>query len=236
MNHQPEILRLLNTRFVVTDIPVSSDRVRKVFANEANALYEIVDPLDRVYCGSDQLVVTERDAIPGKLSEVAAAYDRPILVTAPLVEANRLTENCTVSDLKVYQGRIEFRATTDEPTLIFIAANQHGNWRARINGAKTGISAGNYAFMVIPVAGGSSDVQLQYTDGKLLVGALLLIALGVFVLGYAVLSVNPVWRKVLFALCGLMLIGKNVLSVPGLKNVEISERQTTVELRATDPT
>ena len=63
----------------------------------------------------------------------------------------------------------------------------------------------------------------------------MLIALGVFVLGYAVLSVNPVWRKVLFALCGLMLIGKNVLSVPGLKNVEISERQTTVELRAADP-
>ncbi len=78
-------------------------------------------------------------------------------------------------------------------------------------------------------------MQLQYTDGKLLVGALLLIALGVFVLGYAVLSVNPVWRKVLFALCGLMLIGKNVLSVPGLKNVEISERQTTVEIRAADP-
>ncbi len=234
MNHQPRILRLLNTRFIVTDVPFSSDRVRKVFANEANALYEITDPLDRVYCGSDQLVVPERDAIPGKLSEVAADYDRPILVAAPLVEADKLTGNCAISDLKVYQGRIEFRATTDEPTLIFIAANHHGNWRARINGAEAGISAGNYAFMVIPVSAGSSDVQLQYTDYKLLAGALLLIGLGLFVLGYALLSVNLLWRKVLFALCGLMLIGKNALSVPGLKDVEISERQATVELRAAD--
>ena len=88
--------------------------------------------------------------------------------------------------------------------------------------------------MVIPVSAGSSDVQLQYTDYKLLAGALLLIGLGLFVLGYALLSVNLLWRKVLFALCGLMLIGKNALSVPGLKDVEISERQATVELRAAD--
>jgi hypothetical protein len=78
-------------------------------------------------------------------------------------------------------------------------------------------------------------VQLQYTDQKLFLGALLLIGFGLFVLGYALLAVNPIWRKILFALCALMLIGKNALSVPGLKNIEISERETAVELRVEDP-
>ena len=231
MHHHPEILRLLNTRFVVSDIPVSSDRVRKTFDNEANALYEITDPLDRVYCGTDQLVVPKTRKIPRKLSEVATAYDRPILVTVPLVDQSKLTENCSISDLKVYQGRIEFRATSDEPTLIFIAVNHHNNWRAYTGGAQTKISAGNYAFMVVQVPAGTSDVRLQYTDRKLFLGAVLLIGFGLFVLGYAALSVNPVWRKILFALCALMLIGKNALSVPGLKNAEIPERETAVELR-----
>ena len=235
MHHHPEILRLLNTRFIVSDIPVASDRVRKVFANEANALYEITDPLDRVYCGTDQLVVPKTAAIPRKLSEAATTYDRPILVTAPLVDESKLTDNCSISDLKVYQGRIEFHATSDEPTLIFIAANHHNNWRARVDGARTKISAGNYAFMVVQVPAGSNNVQLQYTDQKLFLGALLLIGFGLFVLGYALLSVNPIWRKILFALCALMLIGKNALSVPGLKNIEISERETAVELRVEDP-
>jgi hypothetical protein len=235
MHHHPEILRLLNTRFIVSDIPVASDRVRKVFANEANALYEITDPLDRVYCGTDQLVVPKTAAIPGKLSEAATTYDRPILVTAPLVDESKLTDNCSISDLKVYQGRIEFHATSDEPTLIFIAANHHSNWRARIDGARTKISAGNYAFMVVQVPAGSNNVQLQYTDQKLFLGALLLIGFGLFVLGYALLAVNPLWRKILFALCALMLIGKDALSVPGLKNIEISERETAVELRVEDP-
>ena len=235
MHHHPEILRLLNTRFVVSDIPVASDRVRKVFANEANTLYEITDPLDRVYCGTDQLVIPETDTIPGKLSEAATAYDRPILVTAPLVDKTKLTENCSIADLKVYQGKIDFRATSDEPTLVFIATNHHNNWRARIDGTRTEINAGNYAFMVVRVPAGSSDVQLQYTDQKLFLGALFLIGFGLFVLGYAVLSVNPIWRKLLFALCAVMLIGKNALSVPGLKNVEISEREAAVELRVVDP-
>ena len=136
--------------------------------------------------------------------------------------------------MKVYQGKIDFRATSDEPTLVFIATNHHNTWRARIDETRTEINAGNYAFMVVRVPAGSSDVQLQYTDQKLFLGALFLIGFGLFVLGYAVLSVNPIWRKLLFALCAVMLIGKNALSVPGLKNVEISEREAAVELRVVD--
>ena len=234
MHHRPEILRLLNTRFVVTDIPLAGDRVQERFTNEANTLYEITDPLDRVYCGTDQLVVSNTDEIPRRLAEAVTAYDRPIFVTTPLVDESQLTANCSISDLKVYQGKIEFHARADKPTLIFIATNHHENWRARIDGIRTGISAGNYAFMVVPVPAGSSEVQLEYTDEKLLLGAFLLIGFGFFVLGYAALATNPTWRKALFVLCALILIGKNAPSVPGLKNLEISEREVALELGPAD--
>ena len=88
--------------------------------------------------------------------------------------------------------------------------------------------------MVVPVPAGSSEVQLEYTDEKLLLGALLLIGFGFFVLGYAALATNPTWRKALFVLCALILIGKNAPSVPGLKNLEISEREVALELGPAD--
>jgi hypothetical protein len=65
-------------------------------------------------------------------------------------------------------------------------------------------------------------------------GALLLIGFGFFVLGYAALTTNPTWRKALFVLCALILIGKNAPSVPGLKNLEISEREVAIELGVAD--
>ena len=233
MGHNPEILRLLNTKFIVTDVPIISTTVNEISRNDANALYAIHDPLERVYCASDQVIVQNSAMIPDRLAEVVGRFDRPVLVTKKLVQDTALTENCSISNLNVYQGRIEFRVTSDKPSLIFSPVNYHKNWRAKINGATAEIAKGNYAFMVIPIPAGASDVQLQYQDQNLVIGAMILVVLGFLVLLYGARSRGPTWLKLLFVFCGLLLVGKNVLSVPGIKNVHIPERQVSIETRGT---
>jgi hypothetical protein len=131
----------------------------------------------------------------------------------------------------VYQGNIEFRATSDKPSLVFAPINYHKNWNAVIDGTTVEVKQGNYAFMVIPIPAGVSDVKLQYQDQKLVIGAILLLALGIFVLAYGIRATGPIWLKLLFLFCGVLLIGKNVLSIPGIKNTHIPERQLQVEIQ-----
>lgn len=231
MGHNPSILRLLNTRYIVTNIPVEDETVSEVSRNNANTLYAINDPLERVYCASDQLIVPKRSRIPKALAKIAGSYDRPVLVTHALVEGQQLTENCMISNLNVYQGNIEFRATSDKPSLVFAPINYHKNWNAVVDGATVEVKEGNYAFMVIPIPAGVSDVKLQYQDQKLVIGAILLLALGIFVLTYGIKATAPAWLKLLFVFCGVLLIGKNALSIPGIKNSHIPERQLQVEIQ-----
>ena len=224
MDHHPELLRLLNTRFIVTNQPLESDLVKQVFSNEANSIYEMIDPLDRVFCATRQVINPEMLGVPEQLSELVHHEDRPVIVQRELVAGKELTKKCLVSDLNVYMSQIDFAVTSDEPTLIFIPVNYHPNWSATLNEEVAVIHRGNFAFMVIQVPVGTSHITLSYTDTKLVIGAIGLILLGMLSLLYALTSSKPKWHKALLIVCGLLLVGKNSLSVPGIKNTTIPER------------
>ena len=219
-----DILRLLNTKFIVSNLGLNSDLITEVFKNEAEVLYQFKHPLERVYCASDQVVNPEPFTIPGQLANLATTLDRPVIVDETIVEGELLTENCKVNELKVYTSKLEFNVDTDQATVVFIPTNYHPYWRAKINGENVNIHKANFSFMALKLEPGVSEVVMEFINSKLTVSAALLIMLGMISLYFGLTQVHSNWKKLIFILCGILLIGKNLMSVPGIMNTDIPEK------------
>ena len=219
-----EILRLLNTRFIVSNLQLNGDLINEIYRNDAEALYTLKDPLERVYCASDQVVNSDRLQIPGQLAQLSKTLDRPVIVTESIVPDESLTGQCQVSKLKVFSSKLNFQVDTDQTTIVFIPTNYHQYWRARINGEKAQIINANFSFMALKIEPGSSNVVVEFINAKLTLAAALLIILGMVSVFVAIRYVDTGWKKVVFIVCGLLFIGKSMMSVPGIMNTDVPER------------
>ena len=222
-----EILRLLNTHYIVSNLGLKSDLITPVYENTAETLFKFNDPLDRAYCASDLIVNADKDKIPAQLAELAKTKDRPVIVTTPIVAAGELTKHCKVSNLHVYNSKMTFDVETDQPTLVFVPTNYHGYWRARLNADKATIHRANYAFMAIQADPGTTTVVLEFINTKLTIDAIILILLGFISLYVGLRRVDKNWQAVVFVVCAMLLIGKNMMSIPGIMNTNIPENPTT---------
>ena len=219
-----EILRLLNTHYIVSNLGLESDLISPIYKNEQETLYKFNDPLDRVYCATDQVVNPDKGKIPGQLAEIARTMDRPVIVTTPIVEAGVLTKRCNVSKLQVYTSKIKFEVETDRPTLVFVPTNYHDYWRVRVNSEKATIHRANYTFMAIKIDAGKSSVVLEFINTKLTIGAVILLLLGLVSLYVGIIRAKKSWQRTVFIACGVLLIGKNMMSIPGIMNTDIPEK------------
>ena len=218
-----EILRLLNTHYIVSNLGLKSNLISPIYANKAETLFEFKEPLDRAYCASDQIVNSNKDDIPTQLAELAKTMDRPVIVTRPITNPGELTENCEVSNLHVYNSKMTFDVETDQSTLVFVPTNYHDYWRAQINAEKATIYRANYAFMAIKAEPGTSTVVLEFINTKLTIDAIILIFLGFFSIYVGLRRVDKNWQRAILIVCGMLLIGKNLMSIPGIMNTDIPE-------------
>ena len=218
-----EILRLLNTRYIVSNLGLNSHLISPIYENNAETLFKFNDPLERAYCASDQIVNSNKDDIPAQLAGLAKTMDRPVIVTSPIVKAGELTENCKVSNLHVYNSKMTFDVETDQSTVVFVPTNYHGYWSARINAEKAPLYRANYAFMAIKADPGTNTVKLEFINTKLTIDAIILILLGFFSLYVGIMRTDKNWQRAVFILCGVLLIGKNLMSIPGIMNTDIPE-------------
>lgn len=219
-----EILRLLNTRYIVSNLDLNSDLITPVYSNAEETLFQFVDPLERVYCASDQIINSEKYAIPGQLAKLAKSLDRPVIVTGEIVSTAELTQNCTVSQIEVYTSKLKFKVETDLPTLVFVPVNFHQYWRAKVNSESAEIYPANFAFMTLRIDAGTSDVMLEFINSKLTANAVILILLGLLSVYAGVMRVKTGWQRLLFIACGILLVGKNLMSIPGVMNTDIPEK------------
>ena len=124
----------------------------------------------------------------------------------------------------MYTSKIEFKVETDQPTLVFVPVNYHEYWRAKVNSETAVIYPANYAFMAIRVEAGASEVKFEFINTKLTVNAAILIILGLLSVYAGIMRVKSGWQKLMLITCGVLLIGKSLMSIPGIMNTDIPER------------
>lgn len=230
MNHNPKLLRLLNTRFIVSNIPLEDKSVTKIYSNNANTLYELKHPLGRVYCASNQLVSKEVETSVDEFLKAIDIYDRPVMVEKSMINQGTLTNNCLIHNINVYQNKLDFTVETDQPTLIFAPISFHKNWTAKISGADIRILKANFAFMALEIPAGKHDLVLQYRNKELVISAIFMIAFAIFLLIFTLKTNGPIWRKSVFLVCSLLIIYKSIFWLPGVRNDEITERSITLQI------
>ena len=226
-----EILRLLNTRFIISNLDLKNDLIEPIYSNERETLYEFKNHLGRAYCASDQIIQVEPLIIPNELAKLSTKYDRPVILTEPIIDQSSLTNDCLIKDLKVYTSKLVFTVESDQPSIVFIPVNYHKYWQAQINSNDVEISKANYTFMALKVDSGTSSIELQFINSKLTVAAILLLVLGMVTILVAIFRVNSGWQKVAFVICGILLIGKSMMSIPGIMNTDIHEKPILIDTK-----
>ncbi len=228
---QLQILPLLNTRYVVSNLGLQSDHLEPIYENKTEVLYKVKNHQQRAYCASDQIANATILEIPHQFAKLAKMLERPVVLAQPVLADEKLTENCEVSNLKVYSSKLEFDVNTDEATLVFIPTNYHQYWTASVNDTEAEIIKANYTFMAVKVDPGTSHIKLEFINQKLTLAAILLITLGFVCIWVGLSRFSNGWQKPVFLLFGILLIGKNLMSIPGVMNTDVPEKPPVVQIQ-----
>ena len=63
--------------------------------------------------------------------------------------------------IKYSPNKVEIKAQTDKPALLFLADNFYPSWEAKVNGQKSEIYRSDYTFKSVVVPAGESIVEFQ---------------------------------------------------------------------------
>ncbi|MCS7259356.1 MAG: YfhO family protein [Anaerolineae bacterium] len=175
------LLRLMNVGFVLTRKPLAPDWQA---VDGVPHLYRLPAPWPRAWLVEQSQVISDAGQVLVHMSEpefdprVSVLLEEPLpLPTSPT--SQRVMPNAvhgSLVDPPALSLREEFnrrtiRLTTTRPAYLVLAYTYYPGWHATVDGQAVALVRANYAFMALPLPGGSREVVLQYRPSSLLWGA-----------------------------------------------------------------
>jgi len=227
------VLRLLGVKYVISDEEIAGDELKRVLYSDSNYVYQMKDPLARVYCASHAVAEFEPGGAVKQLPRLAGQYDRPIVLAPGVGPGGELTRNCRVDALRVYTDGLEFKVVSDRETVLSIPYNYSTWWRATVDGKSAPLLQANHVLMALKVGPGNHTVVLENRGPLFLYSAILVIVFFGFILLIALRGkkLRPLAALPLSAV-SVLVIGKSALSLPMFANHHIAENPR-VEIRDT---
>lgn len=222
-----DLFRLLNVKYVLSQNELMDKRVSLVREAPGYWVYELTDPLPRVYCADTLSIFESEEAVLDSFPRLLAAHDRPVALVADVRSTTELTSNCAVRDIDAYLNGVEFTVASDAGTYVFMPYNHYPHWKARSNGNSIPVLKANLQFLAVPVEPGEQRIRLIYNDPIHLFFSVTLIGLGAVVLAWFVRTPSKTLVAWLLAYAGVVLIMYNLLELPGVADTEIPERPDT---------
>lgn len=222
-----DVFRMLNVKYVLSQDKLADERIRLARAAPGYWVYELTDPLPRVYCADALSTFQSEEAVLDSFPRFIAAHDRPVALTGDVRSTVELTSNCTVSDIEAYLNGVEFTVSTDAGTYVFIPYNHYPHWKARSNRKSIPVLKANLQFVALPVEPGEQRIRLIYNDPIHLFFCVSLIGLGTVVLAWFVRTPSKTLVAWLLAYAGMVLIIYNLLEMPGIADTDLPERPDT---------
>jgi len=223
-NGNYDFLRLMNVKYIVSDKLLDDQRLTLVQTGHKDFVYSVNNNLQRVYCASDYVAVKKNSKALPTFINAMEQYDRPVVANFAGQFTSRLTNNCTITQLKVFVDKLEFITKADEKTLITIPYNYHANWRATIDGQEGVLLRGNAQLMTLAIPEGEHEVKLLYQNDKEVYSSLLKIFVALLFIGMLLLRSRPGLVMMVMILMCILMVWKNSNSIPGIKNNDILEK------------
>ncbi len=217
------LLRLFNVKYVIGDRLMNDAQLDLVHNNDHEYLYEIQDFLPRVYCASDVLPATSPEQALQMLPRAANRFDRPLLAeTAPGGRGDPQA-NCAINNLRVMTNGLTFQSVNKKEDYAIVPYNYSQHWKLSVNGAPAEIMRANYFWLAIRLPKGDNRVSLSYVNPLQTLASSIQAVLGLVLLAGAIRLTPVLSARVLWITLGLLLLGKNLTGLPGIRNDNVAE-------------
>ena len=161
------ILNLLNTRYLVSQSPISVP-FQQVSNADGLHIYRNPDALPWFYLAPEYHVEADENRVLESLrdpqtgpAQVALLETNPGIPSAPEGTTPGTVEQIAYD---ARQGQIELQTRSESPGILVISQNYHPHWRAFVDGEEQPLLRANYLWQGIAVPAGTHRVELRYHD------------------------------------------------------------------------
>ena len=218
-----DVLRQLNVKYIISDKKLETNKAELAHFNNNNYIYRLLDPLPRVYCGSD-LIKTSYEKTIDDFITALERFDRPVVSTDLPLSPGPLPGDCSVVGLKTYVNKIEFQANTSNESIVIIPYSYNKFWRATVNDEMAEIYRVNNQLMAVIVPAGNSRIEVLYQNNYEVISSTIKIVFALVTIGIILIWSSPGIIPLLMILVLSIMVWKNSYTLPGIKNNDIPER------------
>lgn len=166
--HTPEILNLLNAKYIVAASELDTGQFQKVAGRQGLHIYRNPHALPWFYLAPQYEIIPDGDAILQKLRDPNAQPMRTVLIEEdPGIAGDaHATDAGTVERLEYDErrGYLKLKTQASGARVLVISQNHHPNWYAIVDGDPEPLIRANYLWTAVALAPGEHIVELAYRD------------------------------------------------------------------------
>lgn len=164
------ILKLLNTKYIITRKPLSIDGIEKVY-DKKESIYKINGTLPRAYVVPNAVVLKSKQEIFTYLKKTSFDPKKMVILenSSPYPVKNSSTFN-RVSISTYEPNRIEMQTYLENPGYLVLSEIWYPGWKAYDNRKETEIFKANYIFRSIYIQKGKHDITFIYDPDSYKIG------------------------------------------------------------------
>ena len=167
-----KLLRALNVRFVVSfrELKASGLTLNRHLPEQYSWLYEVKDPVPRVYLASQTLQETQPAKIIRILSSKEFDPKNQVIVAEPL--ATKMSSGVKGSAQIEHYGNssVVINASTLGPALLVLADSYYPGWKVFVDGQEQKIVRANHFFRAVELTPGVHKVRFEYAPWSFKLG------------------------------------------------------------------
>ncbi|MDH3695141.1 MAG: hypothetical protein OER96_11295, partial [Gammaproteobacteria bacterium] len=218
-----KLLRLFNVKYVISDRLIDDAQVDLVHNNDYEHLYQIRNPLPRVYCASNIINTASPNEALKMFPNAASHYDRPLLADIKTDKSREQESGCVIKDLKVYTNGLGFQSNTGNSHYAIFPYNYSKHWKLSINGDPANIIRSNFFWLAAYLPEGKNQILLIYANPLQTFSSVIQVVLGLILIIGSIKLVRSNPARIVWVVVGLLMLSKNLTGLPGVRNDAIPE-------------
>ena len=188
-----KLLRALNVRYVISfrQLIAAGLTLSRRLPEQYSWLYEVNDPVPRVYIVASTLQETQPAKITRILSSKEFDAAKTVIVDQPV--SNRLQQDSSSSAVITHYGNtsVTIKASTNGAAVLVLADSYYPGWKVFVDGREGRILRANHFFRAVELLAGEHEIRFEYAPWSFTAGLWIsLLTLSLIVLATLAIAVK----------------------------------------------
>jgi hypothetical protein len=188
-----KLLRALNVRYVISfrELKATGLILSRRIPEQYSWLYEVSEPVPRVYVATAGLYETQPAKILRLLSEPQFDPRHQVIVDQPIAQINAMHLNSMAQITHYGNSRVVIEASLGGAGILVLADSYYPGWRVFVDGREGKILRANHFFRGVELSPGEHHVEFDYEPWSFALG----LRISLSTLGLLILICLALWIK-----------------------------------------